>query len=113
MRSARNARLNAVVNGAEARLRYPYGFGDDWEHEIVVEKVLPPQPGTPYPICLTGKRDCPPEDCGGAWGYEELLETLRDPQHEEHEERLEWVGGAFDAEAFDLDAVNAALRLLH
>ena len=54
-----------------------YDFGDYWEHEILVEKILPLEKGTHYPVCVTGKRACPPEDCGGATGYEELLEILR------------------------------------
>jgi hypothetical protein len=62
-----------------------------------------------YPVCLTGKRVCPPEDCGGIWGYTGFLEALHDPQHPEHEEMLEWVGGEFDSEAFDLNEINREL----
>jgi hypothetical protein len=63
-----------------------------------------------YPRCITGKRACPPEDCGGIWGYASFLEAISDPDHPEHEEQLEWVGGAFDPEAFDCVVVNEALR---
>jgi hypothetical protein len=112
IRSASTRRLDQVAAGARARLTYTYDFGDNWEHRIEVEKVLPPDPGVRYPICVAGRRACPPEDCGGVWGYEELLEILRDPQHEEYEERLEWVGGEFDPEAFDLQAATAALARL-
>ncbi len=81
--------------------RYIYDFGDDWEHVVRLEKILPRQKGVNYPVCLAGRRACPPEDCGGVWGYEELLEAIRDPNHERHHEMLEWVGGEFDPEAFD------------
>jgi hypothetical protein len=62
-----------------------------------------------YPVCLAGKKACPPEDCGGVWGYYELLETIADPKHEDREEMLEWLGGEFDPDAFDLKEVNAML----
>lgn len=67
------------------------------------------QLGQVYPVCLKGKRACPPEDCGGAWGYLDLLEAISDPEYEEHEEMLKW-HGEFDPEAFDLAAINLALR---
>jgi hypothetical protein len=85
-------------------------MGDNWGHTIQVEKVLDAGPGVRYPRCLAGKRACPPEDCGGPWGYADLLEAIQDPRHERHEELLEWVGGEFDAEAFDTEAVNEELR---
>jgi hypothetical protein len=99
------------------RLRYMYDFGDDWDHDIKLEKVLPPDAAThatAVPVCLAGKGACPPEDCGGPWGYANLKETLSDPSDEEHEEMLEWLGledpSDFDPAAFDLDSVNARLR---
>jgi hypothetical protein len=78
----------------------------------VVEKVRPPEPGAVYPLCLAGRRAGPPEDVGGVWRYEVFQEAIRDPAHPEHDELLEWVGGAFDPEAFDLDEVNNAMRRL-
>jgi hypothetical protein len=83
--------LAQVAPGAGDRLRYTYDFGDDWRHEITVEKVLDRQPG-PYPRCTGGRRAAPPEDCGGIWGYAELVDVLADPDHSEHEDRLEWLG---------------------
>jgi hypothetical protein len=78
-----------------------------------MEAVTNPAPGTAYPRCLTGRRACPPEDCGGIWGYGDLIEILTDPQHEEHQDRLEWLGldsaGQFDLAAFDLAQANKAL----
>jgi hypothetical protein len=99
------------------RLHYTYDFGDEWDHDIRLEKVLPPDAhprATVVPVCLAGKGACPPEDCGGDWGYAELKETLADPSDEEHEERLEWLGledaADFDPAAFDLASVNARLQ---
>jgi hypothetical protein len=103
-------KLNRVVKGEKAKFRYEYDFGDNWQHQIVVEKILTPEAGVHYPRCLTGKRNCPPEDCGGVWGYADFLEAIQNPEHPEHDELLEWVGGEFDPEAFDLDEVNQALK---
>ena len=88
-------------------------FGDNWEHLLLMEKILPPDPGQRFPQCIKGKRACPPEDVGGTWGYEEFLEALRDPEHPEHDEYLEWIGGKFDPEAFDLERINRELHSLH
>jgi Plasmid pRiA4b ORF-3-like protein len=109
---ARRVTLAALVQGAKDKLLYEYDFGDSWEHELRIEKVLPLEAGKRYPVCLTGKRACPPEDCGGIWGYAGFLEVIQDPRHPEHEDMLEWVGGEFDPEAFDLDEVNTALQSL-
>ncbi len=85
---------------------YTYDFGDNWEHKIQLEKILPREEGVTYPICIKGKRACPPEDCGGIWGYAELLEILGNPNHEEYEEMLEWLGGEFDPEHFDVEEIS-------
>ncbi|MDP3000126.1 MAG: plasmid pRiA4b ORF-3 family protein [Bryobacterales bacterium] len=91
------------------RFVYTYDFGDDWRHEVVVEKVEPAGPGEDRAVCLGGKRHGPPDDCGGPWGYVEFLEAIRDPRHEQHEEMVDWIGGEFNSEAFDLAAVNKRL----
>jgi hypothetical protein len=80
---------------------YEYDFGDGWEHEVLLEKILPAVVEDKYPQCLAGKNACPPEDCGGASGYEYLLEILANPGHEEYTERMEWLGGEFIPEEFD------------
>ncbi|NTX41321.1 plasmid pRiA4b ORF-3 family protein [Myxococcus sp. CA033] len=103
--------LDSLV-GAKQALLYEYDFGDGWTHEALVEKVLEADPRFRYPLCVGGARACPPEDCGGASGYEDLLDALKDPKHEEHDSLVEWVGGVFDAEGFDLNRVNAELRAL-
>ncbi|MBN6051068.1 plasmid pRiA4b ORF-3 family protein, partial [Nonomuraea sp. RK-328] len=114
--SAAAKRLHQVLPAPKDRLGYTYDFGDDWEHTILAEAVTPAKPGIPYPRCLTGRRACPPEDCGGIWGYDYLLEILADPTHEEHEDRLEWLGldsaDQFDPAAFDLAGTNTALSRL-
>lgn len=84
---------------------YTYDFGDDWHHSVALEDVLPRDPDAEYPRCLAGERACPPEDCGGVYGYADFLEAFQDPQHEEHDRMLEWVGGSFDPEHFDPDEV--------
>lgn len=108
-KNERNVRLDQIVS-VGGKLIYEYDFGDGWEHELKVEKVLAAEKGKRYPACLAGKRACPPDDCGGPWGYQNLLDALKDPKHEEHEEMLEWIGGEFDPEAFDLDEVNQMLK---
>lgn len=113
MQDHRLVTLREVAARERAKFRYEYDFGDDWLHQVLVEKILPPEPGQTYPMCIKGRRACPPEDVGGIWGYEEFLEAIRDPDHPEHQDYLEWVGGEFDPAAFDLDAVNRALRALH
>ncbi|MGO9332931.1 MAG: plasmid pRiA4b ORF-3 family protein [Acidimicrobiales bacterium] len=96
----------------ERRGVYDYDFGDSWEHRLLVEKTDVPVAWKGVALCTGGKRACPPEDCGGVWGYYNLLEALGDPSHEEHEEYLEWVGEDFDSEDFSKDAVNAVLERL-
>lgn len=105
-------KLCELVKEPRARFIYEYDFGDSWQHELVVREIGPPKPGVHYPMCLAGERACPPEDCGGIGGYQDLLEAISDPSHEEHAELLEWVGGAFDPEAFDLEEANRFLRSL-
>jgi hypothetical protein len=109
MEDEKKFRLDKVVSHPKARFRYVYDFGDNWEHLIVVEQIMPPESGSKYPMCIAGKRACPPEDCGSIPGYENLLAALSDPKHEEHEEMLEWIGGKFDPEKFDLEVINESL----
>src|SRR5713101_7839663 len=104
-----NTKLSEVVPGERSQFRYDYDFGDNWQHVLVVEKILPPEEGVRYPVCLAGARACPPEDVGGLPGYENFLEAIGDPGHPEHNEFSEWVGGTFDSEALDGDEVNQRL----
>ena len=92
------------------RFQYEYDFGDNWIHQLIVEERFPPEAGVKYPICVAGQRACPPEDCGGPWSYPDFVEAVSNPDHRGHEEMLGWVGGEFDPERFDLEAVNNELR---
>jgi hypothetical protein len=103
-------KLSQLVARGVKKFTYVYDMGDNWEHTLQVEKVLEAEPGVRYPRCVAGKRACPPEDCGGPWGYGDILDAIQDPSHERHAELLEWVGGEFDPEAFDTEAVNEELR---
>ena len=106
------AKLSQLVAAEKSKFLYTYDMGDSWDHEILVEKILPREPSKPYPTCITGKRACPPEDCGGVWGYAEFLATIQDPSHPNHKEMLEWIGGDFDPEEFDLEEVNQQLKAI-
>lgn len=107
---ARQARLGQVA-GPGSVLRYVYDFGDDWEHRIRVEKVLPAEPGREYPVCVAAERAGPPEDSGGPFGYERLLRVLADPADPEHDDMVEWAGEDLDPETVDLDEINSRLAL--
>lgn len=80
---------------------YVYDFGDDWEHILAYEGIEPADPSFSYPRCVSGARACPPEDCGGTHGYARFLEAIGNAEDPEHEEMLEWVGGAYDPDKFD------------
>ena len=112
-RDEAKAALMQIAPKEGASFGYEYDFGDSWEHEIRVEKILPSGSGpSKSALCMDGARACPPEDCGGIWGYAELLKTLGDPKHPEHQSMKEWIGGAFDAEAFDQEKINHWLSKL-
>jgi hypothetical protein len=103
--------MNSLVKSGVARFAYTYDFGDNWEHLVVIEKRAPAVEVISYPACVAGKRNCPPEDCGGAWSYQHLLEILADPAHPERAEKIEWFGwiDTFDPENFDVQSADAAL----
>lgn len=99
---ATEVRLSQLLaeSGGQLQLRYLYDFGDSWEHVIKLEDVLAAEPQKRYPICTDGRRACPPEDCGGIWGYYDFVAAIADPNHEEHEDMMEW-NGPYDPEEFD------------
>jgi hypothetical protein len=114
MLDERQVRLNEVASEG-SKFIYEYDFGDSWEHVLQVEKVLEPEPGQAYPVCIKGRRAAPPEDAGGIWHYNYCVEAMENPEHPDYpgdDEFLHWVGDEFDPAAFDLDEVNAALRKL-
>lgn len=108
----RKVRLSSVLGKVGAKGVYTYDFGDSWEHSIAVEKVLSFDPGLVYPLCMDGKRHGPPEDCGGIHGYYNLLEVIADPDHDENESILGWIGEGFDPDAFSVEEVNRSLAAL-
>lgn len=110
--------LEQVAPDVKAKIGYTYDFGDDWRHDVLVEKILDPEDSAGSPRCTGGRRAAPPEDCGGIWGYAALTEILADPTHPGHEDMLEWLGlespaefrpDAFDAAEVDRFAGHAAL----
>ena len=113
IKNEKKYRLKQFVHKEGFKFRYEYDFGDSWLHDLLVEKILPKEKGLDYPVCIKGKRACPPEDVGGVWGYADFQEAIANPEHDEHDSYLEWVGGEFDPAAFDLDEVNERLRYPH
>lgn len=103
------ALLGKLLARGQKQFTYEYDMGDGWKHSIVLEATLPVEAGKTYPVCLAGARACPPEDCGGIYGYEEFLEAIADKKHSRHKELLDWIGGDFDPELFDLEETNAIL----
>lgn len=101
--------LMSLVKSGISRFSYRYDFGDNWEHAVIIEKIQPAIEGKSYPACVGGKRNCPPEDCGGIWGYENLLKIIADPTHREHAEQIEWLGEEFDPEEFSAEFANTML----
>jgi hypothetical protein len=102
-------KLSAMLKKEKDTFKYEYDFGDCWEHTLLLEKILPIDSNTKYPVCIDGKMNCPPEDCGGVWGYSDLLKILSDPKHEEYEDYIEWLGDDFDPNEFDLEMINMML----
>ncbi|MEO8381608.1 MAG: plasmid pRiA4b ORF-3 family protein [Acidobacteriota bacterium] len=102
-------RLRQLLDRGIERFTYRYDFGDGWQHEIVIEHVSETEAGLSHPQCVAGERAAPPEDCGGVHGYEEFLETIFDPRHPEFSHMRSWAG-VWQAEAFDLEAVNRQLQ---
>jgi len=102
--------LEKIFTGGKKSFQYEYDLGDSWIHEITLKGQIEGEETKPG--CTAGARACPPEDCGSVPGYYNLLEAISDPEHEEHEALVEWVGEGFDPEAFDVKAVDWALKRL-
>jgi hypothetical protein len=101
--------LNGLLRSGVARFTYTYDLGDNWEHQVLIERTQPALDAGRYPACVAGRRNCPPEDCGGPWGYAELLAAIADPAHPEHADQRAWLGEDFDPDEFDVDAADADL----
>ncbi len=110
----REIKLSDLLHREKEWIQYEYDFGDGWEHRVELEKILPPEAGVKYPRIVKGKNACPPEDCGGIWGYMALVEILKNPKHEDHKNMLEWMGldsgSDFDPTAFDLNERQEGLE---
>lgn len=111
-KNASRVKLSTYITRPKQRFSYIYDFGDWWEHTIIVEKFLPADKNTVVPVCIDGAMNAPPEDCGGIWGFYELLEILKDKNHPEHKEMSEWLGYDYDPEYFDINEINEMLREL-
>lgn len=110
-RDGKRVPISRVLGTAGDRIGYTYDFGDDWEHEILLEKAVAP---VSRPTCVAGRGHCPPEDCGGVWGYQDLIEALADPEHEQHDDMAEWMADAHGVTDFDpgfFDPAEADERL--
>jgi len=108
-RNEARVRINQLLDKEKQKLMYLYDFGDGWEHVVELEKIISGDKASSKPRCITGKRACPPEDCGGIYGYYDFLEAIKDPGHPEHDNMIEWWGGDFEPEFFDIDEVNEIL----
>ena len=102
--------LADLVSDGVKRFGYWYDFGDSWHHDVVIETTGPGEDGVFYPRCIAGRRACPPEDCGGLWGFAAFQEVMADPHHPEHDELKEWYGGDFDPAAFSAEEISTLLR---
>lgn len=104
-------KVSSLLQHEKDKMIYEYDFGDGWEHEILLEKVLPFDKARVLPVCVAGKMHCPPEDCGGVWGFEEMIEILKQPKHPEYNNYMEWLEDDFDPASFSIDEVNEGLGL--
>jgi hypothetical protein len=112
MNDGRKIKLSTLLVDGERAFQYLYDYGDGWCCMVVLETIAPIRQGIDYPRLIEGARRGPPEDVGGPWGYGEFLEAIADPKHERHTELLEWSGGDFDPQRFDIDTINRRLASL-
>lgn len=109
-RDSRTIKLNTILQKNKDSILYEYDFGDGWEHEIILEKIFEDDDINQIPRCIGGERHCPPEDCGGISGYEDLLKIISNPKNEEYKEMLVWLGGKFNPEDYDMKKINQKLK---
>ncbi|MFN0116885.1 MAG: plasmid pRiA4b ORF-3 family protein [Elusimicrobiota bacterium] len=110
LKSAETVSLSRFGRKENFCFSYEYDFGDGWDHEVLIEKILPANSKQTFSVCLEGERACPPEDCGGPYGYTDLLKILSNPKHQEYRAMREWVGKKINPEFFDLKGVNRNLK---
>lgn len=110
MYDAGSTQLKELITKEKQKISYLYDFGDSWEHEILVEKILPKDTKITYPVCTGGKSNTPPEDCGGIYGFYDILEIIKDKNNEQREEMLDWLGEEYEANYFNLKEINHNLK---
>jgi hypothetical protein len=99
-------RVRDFMRKPGTRFEYVYDFGDEWVHTVVLEKQVAVEPTPKVASLIAGARARPPEDVGGTSGYQDFLEALLNPAHEEHRAIRRWAGGHFDPEWFDFELIN-------
>ena len=109
---AKEVKVSRLLDKEKMKFGYLYDFGDNWEHEIIVEKISAQKKNKNYPSCMKGKRNCPPEDVGGFPGYMHMLEVISNRKNPEREDMLEWLGEEYDPEYFDLEETNGELQFI-
>ncbi len=107
---SRKYRIGQLLRREKDWIDYTYDFGDCWRHRITLQKMLPLDRKARLPVCISGRRRCPPEDSGGLWGYYRNLRVMEDPEHYEYEDTWSWMGKDFDPDRFSVEDVNARLR---
>jgi len=110
-RDIHHTKLSQIVARGTYQFKYQYDFASDWWHTLEVESQFQPEPDAPFPHCLQGSRSCPPENVGGPDAYRSFLQIINDPEHELHSPLLDWCGGWFDPEVFDIEHTNRVLHL--
>ena len=110
MSEAKKVRLNEIFTEPKKQIIYEYDMGDGWNHELLLEKISKEENGKYYPVCLEGKGNCPPEDCGGIGGYYNLVDAMKKKKGKEYKEYKEWLGGDYNSDEFDLEYINESLK---
>ncbi len=112
VKNSKKIKLSGVFTAARQKYIYIYDFGDNWQHNITVEEIE--ETTASKAACIEGKGACPPEDCGGTPGYEDLKAIMANPKHAEYEDMREWMGLApgevWNPAAFDLQEANEAVK---
>jgi len=111
-RNEKKYTVSQILTKEQACIIYEYDLGDSWTHKIELKKILPADPNARQARCLRGEKACPPEDCGGIWGYTDMLETLRNAKNSDKKEILAWLGNDFNPDYFNIDEINGLLRHL-
>jgi hypothetical protein len=111
-RNEKKYTVSQLLQKVDTSIIYEYDLGDSWTHQIKLKKILPADANAHQPRCIKGEQACPPEDCGGIWGYTDMLETLRHTDDTENAQLIAWFGKDFNPSHFDIEAVNRTLRHL-